>query len=206
MHIFIRKLGPTRSQNKFFLLVTTIWLLLLIVTPYTWSQEKAEDWFLKGNTLSRQGRFEEAIDAYKKSIERNPSATVSYFNLALAYKNLNKHKEAAIAFEKTVELEPGNLDARYSLGSEYNHLERWEDAIAQLNMVVHRRQDDAEAHGNLGWAYYNYNKGPRFKYLVIINLRKAIDLFESKNQNQAANSTRKVLEDAMNKFNLNSKN
>ena len=194
------------SQNKIFFLVTTIWFFLLIVTPYTWSQEKAEDWFLKGNTLSRQGRFEEAVVAYKKSIELNPSATVSHFNLALAYKNLNKQKEAAIAFEKTVELEPGNLDARYSLGSVYNHLERWEDAIAQLNMVVHRRQDDAEAHGNLGWAYYNYDKGPQFKYLVIINLRKAIDLFESKNQNKAANSTRKVLEDAMNKFNFNRKN
>jgi len=206
MHIFLRTLEQTMSHNKFFLLVTTISFSLFIVTPYTWSQEKAEDWFLKGNTLSREGRFEEAVDAYKKSIERNPSATVSHFNLALAYKNLNKQKEAAIAFEKTVELEPGNLDARYSLGSVYNHLERWEDAIAQLNMVVHRRQDDAEAHGNLGWAYYNYDKGPRFKYLVIINLRKAIDLFESKNQNKAANSTKKVLEDAMNKFNFNSKN
>ena len=70
MHIFLRTLEQTMSQNKFFLLVTTIWFSLFIVTPYTWSQEKAEDWFLKGNTLSRQGLFEEAVDAYKKSIER----------------------------------------------------------------------------------------------------------------------------------------
>ena len=114
--------------------------------------------------------------------------------------------EAAVALEKAVALEPGNLDARYSLGNIYNHLERWEDAIAQLNIVVHRRQDDAEAHGNLGWAYYNFRKGPPFKYLVIINLRKAVDLFELKNQHEAANSTRKVLDDAMIKFNFNRKN
>jgi len=161
---------------------------------------------LKGNALSRKGNFEEAVDAYKKSIERNPNATVAHFNLALAYKNLNKPKEAAVAFKKTVELEPGNLDARYSLGNVYNHLERWEDAIAQLNIVVHRRQDDAEAHGNLGWAYYNLRKGPPFKYLVIINLTKAVDLFELKNQHEAASSTRKVLDDAMIKFNFNNKN
>ncbi len=183
-----------------------MWLLLFGFTPYAWSQEKAEDWFLKGNTLSRQGHFEEAIDAYKKSIEHNPNATVSYFNLALAYKNLNRNGKAAVALEKAVKLEPGNLDARYSLGNIYNHLERWEDAIAQLNIVVHRRQDDAEAHGNLGWAYYNLKKGPPFKYLVIINLRKAVTLFESKNQHEAASSTRKVLEDAMIKFHFNSKN
>jgi tetratricopeptide (TPR) repeat protein len=206
MYVFSKNLGQTMSQNSVFLFVTTTWFFLFLFTPCTWSQEKAEDWFLKGNTLSQQGRFEEAIDAYKKSIERNSSATVSYFNLALAYKNLNKQKEAALAFEKTVELEPGNLDARYGLGNVYNYLERWEDAISQLNIVVHRRQDDAEAHGNLGWAYYNFKNGPQFKYLVIINLRKAIDLFESKNQNEAANSTRKVLEDAMNKFNFNSLN
>ena len=194
------------SQNGTFLLVTTIWVFLFGFTPDTWSQGKAEDWFLKGNVLSRKGNFEEAVDAYKKSIERNPNATVAHFNLALAYKNLNKPKEAAVAFKKTVELEPGNLDARYSLGNIYNHLERWEDAIAQLNIVVHRRQNDAEAHGNLGWAYYNLRKGPPFKYLVIINLTKAVDLFELKNQHEAASSTRKVLDAAMIKFNFNKKN
>ena len=193
-------------QNSAFLFTATVWVFLLGSVPDTWSQEKAEDWFLKGNVLSRQGRFEEAIDAYKKSIENNPNATVAYFNLALAYKRLNRQGEAAVAFEKAVELEPGNLDARYSLGNIYNHLERWEDAIAQLNIVVHRRQDDAEAHGNLGWAYYNLRKGPPFKYLVIINLRKAVSLFESKNQFGAANSTRKVLEEAMIKFNFHEKN
>ena len=194
------------SQNGTFLLVVTTWMLLFSFTSDTWSQEKAEDWFLKGNILSRQGRFEEAVDAYKKSIGRNPNATVVHFNLALAYKNLNRQGEAAVALEKAVELEPGNLDARYSLGNVYNHLERWKDAIAQLNMVVHRRQDDAEAHGNLGWAYYNFSEGPPFKYLVIINLRKAVELFKSRNQNEAANSTQKVLEDAMIKFNFNNKN
>ncbi|KMP10487.1 hypothetical protein UR09_06090 [Candidatus Nitromaritima sp. SCGC AAA799-A02] len=170
------------------------------------SQEKAEEWFLKGNALSREGRFEEAVDAYKRSIETKPSATVAHFNLGLAYKNLNRMEEAAAAFERTVELEPGNLDARYSLGNVYNHLERWEDAIAQLNLVVHQRRDDAEAHGNLGWAYYNYRKGPPFKFLVIVNLRKAVNLFEAKNQTQAANATRKVLEEAMTRFGFQENN
>ena len=188
-------------NNAFLLTVTTLVLLFGFV-PDTWPQEKAEDWFIRGNELSRQGRFEEAVDAYKKSIGNNPDAAVAHFNLALAYKRLNQQEEAAIAFEKAVELEPGNLDARYSLGNIYNHLERWEDAIAQLNIVVHRRQDDAEAHGNLGWAYYNLRKGPPFKYLVIINLRKAVSLFESKNQIEAAKSTRQVLKEAMIKFNF----
>ena len=161
---------------------------------------------MKGNSLSRQGRFREAVEAYERSIEKNPNSTVVHFNLGLAYKNMKRMTEAAIAFERTVELEPGNLDARYSLGNIYNHLERWEDAIAQLNLVVHRRHDDAEAHGNLGWAYYNYRKGPRVKYLVIINLKKAVELFESKKQPGAADATRKILKEAMTQFGLQKNN
>ena len=187
-------------RNRVFAFAIVILIILFGFFSNVWPQEKAEDWFLKGNLLSNQGRLKDAVEAYKKSIENNPKATVAYFNLGLAFKKLNLLEEAATAFKKTVELEPGNLNARYSLGNTYNHLNRWEDAIAQLNIVVHRRQDDAEAHGNLGWAYYNIKKGPPFKYLVIINLKKAVELFESQNQLGAANATRKVLEEAMTQF------
>jgi len=194
------------NKNRSPILTASALVFLLGFASNVWSQEKAEDWFIQGNKFSREGRFEDAVVAYKKSIKNNPKATVAYFNLALAYKNLNRQEEAAIAFEKAVELEPDNLDARYSLGNIYNHLERWEEAIGHLNIVVHRRQNDAEAHGNLGWAYYNLKKGPPFKYLVLINLRKAVRLFQSNNQSAAANATNKVLEEAITKFNLNTIN
>lgn len=194
------------KKNSLFILIATSLVILFGFINSVECQEKAEDWFMKGNALSRQGDLKNAVTAYKKSIEINPTATVAHFNLALAYKKLNRPEEAAVTFEKVVELEPDNLDARYSLGNIYNRLERWEDAIAHLNIVVHRRQNDAEAHGNLGWAYYNLKKGPPFKYLVVINLRKAVRLFKSKNQTAAAKSTNKVLEEAMSKFNFNQNN
>ncbi|VAX29170.1 TPR domain protein, putative component of TonB system, partial [hydrothermal vent metagenome] len=81
-----------------------------------------------------------------------------------------------------------------------NHQRRWEDAIGQLNIVVHRDRNNAEAHGNLGWAYYNFKKGPPFKYLVIINLRKAVTLFTAQNMSAAARATQKVLDEATAKF------
>ena len=188
------------SRKMIFACAVSAFAVLLGWPPEVRSQERAEEWFLQGNALNRDSRFDEAVEAYKRSIAENPSATVAHFNLGLAYKNLNRMGEAASAFEKAVELEPGNLDARYSLGNVYNHLERWEDAIAQLNRVVHQRRDDEEEHGNLGWAYYNYRKGPPFKYLVIVNLRKAVELFEAKNQFGAADATRRVLEEAMTRF------
>jgi tetratricopeptide (TPR) repeat protein len=160
----------------------------------------AQEWFEKGNELSQQGQFEDAIKAYQKSVAQNPLSPVAHYNLGIAYKNLQEFEKAVSAFKKTVELEPFHLDARLSLGNVYNRLNQWEDAIGQLNIVVHRNQNNAEAHGNLGWAYYNYKKGPPFKHLVIINLKKAVALFTAQNMKQAAQATQKVLDEAIAKF------
>ena len=138
--------------------------------------------------------------AYQKSIDQNPKAPVAHYNLGIAYKNLRQLDKAAVVLEKAVELAPSNLDIRLTLGNIYNMQERWKDAIGQLNIVVHRQRNDAQAHGNLGWAYYNYKEGPPFKQMVILNLSKAVELFKKQNQLQAAESTRKILEEAKIKF------
>ncbi len=160
----------------------------------------AEGWFEKGNELSQQGSLEEAIEAYKKSTALNDLSPVAHYNLGIAYKMLRQYEKSVSAFKKTVELEPTHMDARISLGTVYNRLNRWEDAIGQLNIVVHRERNNAEAHGNLGWAYFNYKKGPPFKQLVIINLKKAVSLFEAQNMPEAAEATQKVLNEALVKF------
>ena len=164
------------------------------------SGQSAEEWFLRGNDLSRQGQFEDAVEAYQKSLKSDPASTVATYNLGIAHKNLRQYEKAAQAFKKVAEMEPGNLDAQLSLGNAYNFLERWKDAIGPLNIVIHRRQNDAEAHGNLGWAYYNYDKGTPFKILVILNLSKAVKLFKEQNNPRAAEATEKILNEALKKF------
>ena len=175
-------------------------LLTLLGTSQSATALDAQGWFEKGNRLSGQGRFEEAVEAYQKSTALNDLSPVAHYNLGVAYKNLKEYEKAVTAFKKTVALEPTNMDARISLGNVYNRLNRWEDAIAQLNIVVHREKNNAEAHGNLGWAYYNYKKGPPFKRLVIINLKKAVSLFQAQNMPEAARATQKVLDEAKAKF------
>ena len=178
-------------------------LLLLFgwgsLSSNAWSLD-AEQWFVEGNRFSSAGKFEEAVRAYQKSIDQNPMAPVAHYNLGIAYKNLRQLDKAAVVLEKAVELAPSNLDIRLTLGNIYNMQERWKDAIGQLNIVVHRQRNDAQAHGNLGWAYYNYKDGPPFKQMVILNLSKAVELFRKQNQLQAAESTRKILEEAKIKF------
>ncbi len=181
-------------------LAFTLFLLLSWVLAGPALALDAQGWFERGNELNGQGRFEEAVEAYEKSIEQNPKSPTAHYNLGVAYKKLRQYEKAAAAFKKTLEIEPTHLDARFGLGNAYNMLERWQDAIGELNIVVHRRQNDAEAHGNLGWAYYNYREGPPFKRLVILNLQKAVNLFRLQNMPQAAEATQKVLDEAIAKF------
>jgi len=183
--------------------ITLFFLVLTLVAssfPKSVLALDAQGWFEKGNELSRQGQFAEAINAYQKSVEQNPLSPTVHYNLGIAYKNRQEFEKAVSAFKKTLELEPFHLDARLSLGNVYNRLNRWEDAIGQLNIVVHRDRNNAEAHGNLGWAYYNFKKGPPFKHLVIINLKKAVALFTAQNMSEAAQATQKVLDEATAKF------
>ncbi|MFQ5482720.1 MAG: tetratricopeptide repeat protein [Nitrospinaceae bacterium] len=166
--------------------------------------DEALDWYLKGNELSREGRFDAAVDAYMESIQINPDATGPFYNLGLAFKNLKKFSRAEAAFQSALRLEPDNLNIRLSLGNLYNRLEKWEEAIAQLNLVVHRDPENAEARGNLGWALLNYDQGPPFKYLVLINLEKAVELFEGQDMKEAAAATRQTLQEARQKFGYDS--
>lgn len=188
-----------RPQNKIILLFFAMTLATLSFPQSTLALD-AQEWFEKGNELSQQGQFKEAIKAYQKSIEQNPKSPVAHYNLGIAHKNLQEFEKAISAFKKTLELEPFHIDARVSLGNVYNRLNQWEDAIGQLNIVVHRNRDNAEAHGNLGWAYYNFKNGPPFKHLVIINLKKAVALFEAQSMTQAARATQQVLDEAIAKF------
>jgi tetratricopeptide (TPR) repeat protein len=166
----------------------------------------SKDWFERGNAFQNEGAYQDAVEAYEKSAELNPNYWVVYQNLGLAYQKLRNFEKASEAFQKALKLAPDNLDIHLSLGSVYNFLEKWEKAISHINLVVHRRSNDAVAHGNLGWAYFNYTSGPPFRMLTIVNLSRAIQLFEQEGMVQAAEATKKTLEEAKKKFGFNDEN
>lgn len=184
------------------LMIALFCMSLLAPVPVR-AADKALEWYLKGNEFSQKGQFEDAVEAYHQAIQINPDATGPFYNLGLAYKHLKQYEHAAAAFESALRLEPENMNIRLNLGNVYNRMERWEQAISHLNRVVHREKNNAEAHGNLGWAYLNYSNGPQFKMLVIVNLQKAVELFEIQQKPEAAEATRKTLHEARKKFGYN---
>jgi tetratricopeptide (TPR) repeat protein len=67
--------------------------------------QDGDDYFRQGLTLSRQGRWKEAIIAYKESLRLNPGNAQTYLNLGFVYYELGYDREAQEAFDTASKLQ-----------------------------------------------------------------------------------------------------
>ena len=68
-----------------------------------------------GNALKDQGKLDEAIEAYNKSISLKPDYAEAYSNMGLALKDQGKLDEAIEAYNKAISLKPDYADAHQNL-------------------------------------------------------------------------------------------
>ena len=64
-----------------------------------------DEYFRKGLSLSKQGRWQEAANAYKESLRLDPNNPQTYLNLGFVYYELGYDREAQEAFDKASKLQ-----------------------------------------------------------------------------------------------------
>ena len=101
-------------------------------------------------TLMAEGRHEEAIAAFRRSLDyREMSQTRT--NLAIALKNLERYEESAREYERALETDPRDGIAWYNYGNlKRQHLDDREGAALCFREAVRYRPLLGEAHFNLG--------------------------------------------------------
>lgn len=99
------------KQKSLFIGIITFLSILVVSKGY--SQNSPQEWFAKGNTFYKEGKYQEAIDSYQK-IENTQNAEV-YFNLANSYYKLNKVAYAIYYYEKALKINPSYSDAKNNL-------------------------------------------------------------------------------------------
>ncbi len=101
---------------------------------------KAEDHYFAALDLFAEGRQDEAIAEYRKSVEIDPTFTDALHGLARAYQDAQRFDEAIEIAKKIAELDPDDILAHTSLSILYQ----------KKGMIP-----EAEAEGNkariLGW-------------------------------------------------------
>lgn len=91
-----------------------ILFLLLIITNFVTAQN-VDSLFVTANNLYKEGKFEEAIEKYKKVESQELVSSELYYNLGNSYYKLNKVGPSIYYYEKALKINPLNEDVKNNL-------------------------------------------------------------------------------------------
>jgi Tfp pilus assembly protein PilF len=107
-----------------------------------------------GNVARRYGRTEDAIAAYKRSLEIDPDYPNAMSNLAGIYAAQGRIDAALPLVERALEIAPDDVTLLNNLGSIYFERGRFTEAAQQFERVLSLDAQEMIAHFNLGLIRY----------------------------------------------------
>jgi Flp pilus assembly protein TadD len=110
-----------------------------------------------GIALHRQGKWEEAADAFTNALRCNPRHIEAHCGLGAVRTRQGRLREALTHLQETVRLAPNHSQARNNLGGVLLELGWPEQALEHLREAIRLRPTFADAHGNLGVALHELN-------------------------------------------------
>src|SRR5437868_3482044 len=117
------------------------------------SEARTSSYVTEGLRLADEGKWAEAIKAYKHALVDNPQDVAAYLNMGDAYLNLGNDKEALAAYKEAVKLAPNSAEAYNALGAAYNITGQNSDAFKPLVRAIQLDPNYAEAYYGIGYAY-----------------------------------------------------
>ena len=103
-----------------------------------------------GNTLYNQGRYAEALDAYRVAAEQPLDYAVAHSNLGMALNKLKRYKEAETHLRRAIALDSKTKHGHRHLGDALYDQGRYAEAVDAYRVAAEQRPDDAVAHASLG--------------------------------------------------------
>jgi len=113
------------------------------------SARVAEKYFETGVLQYNDGRLDEAVEAFKKSIEQYPYYAEAYLNMGSALQDQNKLEEAIASYKKALAINPDYDKAYNNMGNAFQDQNKLEEAIASYNKALAINPDFSKAHLNL---------------------------------------------------------
>lgn len=103
---------------------------------------KAEDLTEEGFKLTRQHRWHEAIELYRRAIGADPNYQRAYWSLGFALNHIGNHEDAIAVLQQGLALrtqKPEHLGQfHYALAFAYSSLKRYEEALHHANEALAR--------------------------------------------------------------------
>ena len=99
-----------------------------------------------------QGKADEAVACYRRTLTLNPASADAHNNLGNALKDQGKLDEAVGWLARALELKPAYAEAHSNLGNALKDQGKLDEAIACYRRALELKADYAVAHNNLGSA------------------------------------------------------
>ena len=125
-----------------------------------------------GNFYSASGKYEKAVQEFRRSVELDADDASAWRGLGRAYDKLDKTSEAEAAYKKAVELHPHYWAVYNWLGVFYFQRARYSEAVDMLRKAIELAPENHRLYGNLGGIYVQIG---RYDDAIAV-LRRSIEL------------------------------
>ncbi len=111
---------------------------------------ESEEWFQRGLELEETGApVDQAVEAYEKVLELNPTAAGALVNLGTIYYRQRRFDHAETFYRKAIEADPRYPLAQFNLGNLYDEQGRLPEAHQHYQRALALNPSYADAHFNL---------------------------------------------------------
>jgi len=133
----------------------------------------ALNYYFKGILARDAGRNDEAMEFFKKAIERNPDLEGPHLELGLLYYDKRLFDLEIKEYQNVLRINPENTDALFYLAQAYESKGLYDLAIRKYEEIIEIDPEDAETYYHLGLAYLT--QGQKGKALEIHPKLKSLD-------------------------------
>lgn len=103
--------------------------------------ENTDALVVKGNSLTRLGQFENAIETYGNAIEINPDFVEGWFRMGYALSGNDQHDLAIQHYDQAIKIDPSYADAYIGKAFTLMIIERFDDAVKSAEKAVQMYPD-----------------------------------------------------------------
>jgi tetratricopeptide (TPR) repeat protein len=142
-------------------------------TPAPGNRTEAERVFAQGVQAQHAQQLADAIQAYQRTIDLDPSFYEAHYNLALAASEAGNLTSALSAYETALAVRPESVDARYNFALTLKQSNYFIDAANEFKKVLAAYPNEGRAHLALGNLYAQQFHEPakaRQEYLKVLEL------------------------------------
>lgn len=127
----------------------------LLSVPTGSLQMTKEQWLDEGNRLFNIGRFDEALSAFERAIQLDPSFAEAYEAKGSALYYLNHLADALVSYEQAINLDPSYAPAYNGKANVLYDFKRYDDAFVFYNQAMQQEPSMVDAYiGKANVLYY----------------------------------------------------